>query len=147
LVVGCLQAGHPLGCGREGDPVAGQGGFYAERYGQVSFAGAGGDSERLQHLRAVLPCPVKVTSDGHPLSGAVLQASGFKHWGGELLLVVSLPDGAPGTVAADATDVFGTTVMPSSTTVLSVSGARRFRELLTSMGPLDGSPTRARARK
>jgi len=73
------------------------------------------------------------------LSGTVLQAGGFKHWGGELLLVVSLPDGAPGTVAADATDVFGTTVVPSSTTVLSVGGVRHLRDLVSSMKEPGGS--------
>jgi hypothetical protein len=36
-----------------------------------------------------------------------LVCSGFKRWNGVLLLVVELPDGSPGTVRADATNVFG----------------------------------------
>ena len=63
------------------------------------------------------------------------------------MLVVMLPDGTPGTVNADATDVFGGSPAALPATVLSVNGARRFRELLTSMRPLDGSPIRARTRK
>ena len=63
------------------------------------------------------------------------------------MLVVMLPDGTPGTVNADATDVFGGPPAGLPATVLSVAGARRFRELLTSTRPLDGSPIRARARK
>jgi len=98
-------------------------------------------------LRAVLPCPVKVTLACHPLSGTVLQASGFKHWDGELLLVVQLPDGAPGTVAADATDVLGGTVVPSSATVLSVSGVRHLRQLVSSMKAAGGSTSAPKTRK
>ena len=36
----------------------------------------------------------------------LLACSGFKRWNGVVLLVVELPDGSPGTVRADATDVF-----------------------------------------
>jgi hypothetical protein len=47
-------------------------------------------------------------------------------------LVVVLPDGTPGMVAADATGVFGDagTVVPLSATTLSVEGVRRLRSRL-----------------
>ena len=40
---------------------------------------------RLRHLRAVLPCEVRVLG-GHPLAGCTLMASWFKHIGGVLVL-------------------------------------------------------------
>ena len=78
---------------------------------QVALPGAGSDGDRLQHLRAVLPCEVRVTAEIHPLFGELLACSGFKRWNGVLLLVVELPDGSPGTVRADATNVFAATPM------------------------------------
>jgi hypothetical protein len=65
------------------------------------------DGDRLQHLRAVLPCEVRVTSEVHPLFGRLVRASSFKRLNGVLHLVVELPDGSPGTVRAEATDVLG----------------------------------------
>jgi hypothetical protein len=50
---------------------------------------------------------VRVTAEVHPLFGRLLWASGFKRLGGVLHLVVTLPDGSPGTIRADATGVFG----------------------------------------
>jgi hypothetical protein len=50
---------------------------------------------------------VRVTSPVHPLFGRLLDAVSFKRWNGELLLVVTLPDGSPGTVRAGDTGVFG----------------------------------------
>jgi hypothetical protein len=47
-----------------------------------------------------------VTASTHPLFGELLEAFGFKRWNGVLLLVVALPDGSPGTIRVDATDVF-----------------------------------------
>ena len=47
----------------------------------------------------------------HPLFGELLACSGFKRRNGVLLLVVELPDGSPGTVRADATDVFAAAPM------------------------------------
>jgi hypothetical protein len=58
-------------------------------------------------LRAVLPCEVRVMSSAHPLSGRLVAARSFKRLHGELLLVIELPDGSPGTIRADATDVLG----------------------------------------
>ena len=88
------------------DPVTGVDGGDPDGEQQVGLAGAGSDGDRLQHLRSVLPCEVRVTARSHPLFGECWHASGFKRWNGVLLLVVELPDGSPGTVRADATDVF-----------------------------------------
>ena len=55
----------------------------------------------------MLPCEVRVTGSRHPLFGRLLSAVSFKRRGGVLLLVVTLPDGSPGTVPADSTGVFG----------------------------------------
>jgi hypothetical protein len=80
---------------------------------QVRLPGPGSDGERLQHLRSVLPCRVRVTAWTHPLFGELLACSGFRRWNGALLLVVELPDGSPGTVRVDATDIFAPTPMPT----------------------------------
>jgi hypothetical protein len=44
----------------------------------ASLADTGRDSDRLQHLRRMLPGEVRVTSPVHPLFGRVLEATGFK---------------------------------------------------------------------
>ena len=77
----------------------------------------------------MLPCEVRVTSLTHPLFGVVLPCSAFKRWNGVLLLVVELPDGSPGTVRADVTDVFP--LPPSeSRLVLDGEGIRRLHGLI-----------------
>lgn len=88
-------------------------------------AGAGSHGDRLQQLRAVLPCDVRVVAQTHPLFGRVLAARSFKRWNGVLLLVVDLPDGSPGTIRADATDVFG--VAGSQGVVMDAAGLREDR--------------------
>jgi hypothetical protein len=95
-----------------------------------------------------------VTSSMHPLFGRALWAKAFKRWDGSLLLVVELPDGSPGTVAADATDVFGDRggESPPPLSVLSVDGVRRLRMLLSERStsvrsPNVRSPMGARTRK
>ena len=85
-----------LGGGGVTDPASLLAGRDAQAYEQVTFPGAGRDSDRLQQLRAVLPCEVRVTAVTHPLFGRLLAASGFKRRGGVLSLVVMLPDGSPG---------------------------------------------------
>ena len=73
----------------------------------MGLPGAWSEGDRLQQLRAVLPCEVQVIAETHPLFGRLLAARSFKRWNGVLMLVVDLPDGSPGTIRADATDVFG----------------------------------------
>ena len=95
----------------------------------------------------MLPCDVRVTSAVHPLFGRVLQATGFKRWDGALLLVVVLPDGSPGTIPANATDVLGSPPEASVAAVLSVEGVRQLRTLLDALGPRRPSRKRPRTRK
>ncbi|VBA32640.1 hypothetical protein LAUMK4_05783 [Mycobacterium persicum] len=87
------------------------------------------DGDRLQQLRAVLPCEVRVVAETHPLFGRLLVARSFKRWNGALLLVVELPDGSPGTIRADATDVFGGGVAKSEVAVLDGAGLRELHRL------------------
>jgi hypothetical protein len=87
-----------------------------------------------------LPCEVRVTSPVHPLFGRLLQATGFKRWDGDLLLVVVLPDGSPGTIRVEVTDVLGPSAEGPSLSVLSVDGVRRLRGLVGALP----SPQRSR---
>ena len=96
------------------------------------LAGADSAGDRLQQLRAMLPCDVTVIDEGHPLLRERLRALSFRRRQGVLRLVVVLPDGTPGMVAADATDVFGDAGTSASRlpTILSVDGVRRLRSRL-----------------
>jgi hypothetical protein len=83
----------------------------------------------------VLPCEVRVISATHPLFGQVLKAVSFKRWAGQLLLVVTLPDGSPGTVRADDTGVFGEVgPVPSAGVVLDAAGLRELLRLVMVIG-------------
>jgi len=101
----------------------------AKGYQGVRLAGAGSDSDRLQHLRAVLPCDVRVTASSHPLFGRLLAARGFKRLDGVVFLVVQLPDGSPGTIRVDATDVLGK-VAETASAVFDVDGLQALHELV-----------------
>jgi hypothetical protein len=81
------------------------------------------------------------------LFGRVLAAGGFKRRDGELLLVVVLPDGSPGTIPATATDVLGPSPGEAIASTLSVDGVRRLRLLLDTLGPARGSRKGAQTRK
>jgi hypothetical protein len=74
-----------------------------------------------------------VTATTHPLFGELLEASGFKRWNGVLLLVVTLPDGSPGTIRADATDVFATDPVEPTRLVLDGEGLRALQALVTAL--------------
>ena len=82
----------------------------------------------------VLPCEVRVTGETHPLFGRLVHARSFKRWNGELLLVIELPDGSPGTIRADATDVLVWVESRGPAVVLDAEGLRRLRSLVTSLG-------------
>ncbi len=79
----------------------------------------------------------------HPLSGRLLAAVSFKRWRGELLLVVTLPDGSPGTVRAGDTSVFGDDVVQQADdrVVLDAAGIRELRRLVSVLRRADGSPS------
>ncbi len=89
------------------------------------------DCDRLQHLRTVLPCDVLIVAVTHPLQGQRLRALSFHRRGGDLQLVVVLPDGTPGMLAASATDIFGLPLTrQDGSTALSVEGIRRLHAAL-----------------
>jgi len=87
----------------------------------------------------VLPCEVRVISKTHPLSGRLVAARSFKRLHGALLLVIELPDGSPGTIRADATDVFGAAEPGGCGTVLDAAGFSRLHALVTALGDQGGS--------
>ncbi len=87
------------------------------------------EGDRLQQLRAVLPCEVRVVAETHPLFGRLLAAKSFKRWNGVLLLVIDLPDGSPGTIRCDATDVLGV-VESGPRSVLDAAGLRALHRLV-----------------
>jgi hypothetical protein len=115
----------------------------------MGFSRVHRDSDRLQHLRRVLPCEVRVISTLHPLFGRLLVAKGFRRWGGEVQLVVVLPDGTPGTIPVDATSVLGGPVSSSPVpVVLSVEGVRGLRaSVATLAATVPRSPRTAKTRK
>ena len=121
------------GVGQVDDRVAAGGSSAVDRGADGDgLAGADSAGDRLQQLRAVLPCEITVTDCAHPLYGEQLRALSFRRRQGVLRLVVVLPDGTPGMVAADATDVFGSdaAVVARLATTLSVEGVRRLRSRL-----------------
>jgi len=76
---------------------------------------------------------VRVTASTHPLFGQLLEASGFRRWRGVLLLVVTLPDGSPGTIRADATDVFATDPVVPTCLVLDGAGVQRLHDVVVAL--------------
>jgi hypothetical protein len=76
-----------------------------------------------------LPCEVLVTAAAHPLFGSRLTAYAFRHVDGVLHLKVKLPEGRPGLVRADVTDVHGDGEERPSL-VLDVAGLRELRVLV-----------------
>ena len=137
--VGGLKSGDPLSRGGEEDAVPGLGGFDAEPDREVGLAGFGSDSDRLQHLRAALPCEVRVVTAAHPLFGSLLAAEGFRRVDGTVFLVVRLPDGSPGTTRADATDVLGASGEDAAGTVLDGEGLWALHALVARLRPARGS--------
>jgi len=71
-----------------------------------------------------------VVAPTHPLFGCLLAARSFKRWNGVLLLVVDLPDGSPGTIRADATDVLGDCGQADAVSVLNAAGLRELHRLV-----------------
>jgi hypothetical protein len=130
LVVCVAQAVDPLRGGRKRDAVAGLARADPECDREMCLAGSRRDGDRLQQLRAMLPTEVRVTRETHPLFGRLLQATTFKRWRGILQLVVTLPDESSGTIAADATNVFGEEAYANGATVLSADGIRHLHTLV-----------------
>ena len=78
----------------------------------------------------MLPCEVAVTALAHPQHGCRLRAYAFRHVDGVPHLKVELPDGMPGLVAADATDVFGPGQAAGTGLILSGAGLRRLHAVV-----------------
>ena len=110
---------------------------------QVRFIDGQQEGDRLQHLRAVLPCEVRVTAETHPLCGRLVQAGSFRRLNGVLHLVIELPDGSPGMIRAAATDVLGAVEAAGPAVVLDAGGLRRLRSLVA--GLATGQAGRPRA--
>jgi len=97
------------------------------------------EGDRLRRFRALLPCEVVVTALAHPLCGCRVRAYAFRHVDGVPHLKVELPDGMPGLVAADATDVFGAgRTAAGAGLVLDGAGLRHLRAVVTRLR--DGDP-------
>ncbi|HEV8065430.1 MAG TPA: hypothetical protein VGP46_11385, partial [Acidimicrobiales bacterium] len=118
-----------------------------DRLAEMGLARTARDSDRLQHLRRLLPCEVRVTSTIHPLYGQLLRATSFRRYQQVPYLVVVLPDGSPGTIPVAATDILGDGQPPEMTAVLSVEGTRRLRALLGTLKPARRVPAGSKTRK
>jgi hypothetical protein len=122
----------PAGVMGDRDLAPGQGCELGE---QARLIALDQEGDRLRRIRAVLPCEVLVTAAGHPLSGSRLRAYAFRHVDGVLHLKVRLPEGRPGLVRADVTDVHGGGEERPGL-VLDVAGLRELRALVLRL--LDG---------
>jgi hypothetical protein len=80
-----------------------------------------------------------VTASRHPLFGLLLAAHHFRRVDGVVFLVVTLPDGSPGTIRADATDAVDATAPDEVGLVLDGEGLRSLRHLVTRFRTRSGS--------
>ena len=123
------EVGEDSGAFDEPDVAAAAGDLVPECLCHMGFPDANSEGDRLQQLRAVLPCEVRVVAETHPLFGRLLAARSFKRWNGVLLLVIDLPDGSPGTIRCDATDVLGV-AESAPRSVLDAAGLRALHRLV-----------------
>jgi len=76
-----------------------------------------------------LPGEVELTNPRHPLAGRRVPVMSAYRRNGGVWLVVMLPDGFPAPVRVADTDLGGPWPAATGTTILSVAGVRRLREL------------------
>jgi hypothetical protein len=76
-----------------------------------------------------LPGEVELTNPRHPLAGRRVPVMSAYRRNGGVWLVVMLPDGFPAPVRVADTDLGGPWPAATGTTILSVAGIRRLREL------------------
>ena len=88
------------------------------------------EPDRLRELRRSWPAEVVVIEPTHPLVGRTLAVEGRRTVGGELCLLVRLPDGSAGSVAVSATALGGGRAPAGGGAFLSAAGVRRLRALL-----------------
>jgi hypothetical protein len=87
---------------------------------------------------------VRVTATAHPLFGELLEASGFRRWNGVLLLVVTLVDASPGTIRADATDIFAADPVVPTGLVLDGGGLQALHALAVALRQRAGRGSRGK---
>jgi len=96
----------------------------------------------LQHVRGLLPCPVRLIARGHPLRGREVMASGVYARPDGPWLVVTLPDGGDAGVPLYETDLVpelvrdgqqGVHAEQTGGTVLTIEGVRELRRLMESL--------------
>ena len=80
-----------------------------------------------------LPAEVELTNPRHPLAGRRVPVMSAYRRNGGVWLMVMLPDGFPAPVRVGETDLGGPGVAATGTTILSVAGIRRLRELAAGM--------------
>ena len=84
--------------------------------------------DRLQHIQAALPADVRLTSRRHPLVGKLVRVESAHRWNGNIWLVVMLPDGHPGRVRVEETELSGADPLGEMATgTLSLEGLRSLR--------------------
>ena len=84
-----------------------------------------------------LPAEVELTNPRHPLAGRRVPVVSVYRRNGGVWLVVMLPDGFPAPVRVGDTDLGGPGVAATGTTILSVAGIRRLRELVAGVAAKD----------
>ena len=84
-----------------------------------------------------LPAEVELTNPRHPLAGRRVPVVSVYRRNGGVWLVVMLPDGFPAPVRVGDTDLGGPGVVATGTTILSVAGIRRLRELAAGVAAKD----------
>ena len=145
VAAGRAGPGRCLGVGavtqqRGGDGADGQGGHHqhgvaGDRGVQPGLALVEAEAvlevgDTLQDYSHRLPAEVEITNPRHPLAGRrVPVVSGYR-WHGRAWLTVTFPDGHPARIPVQDTNLAGPQVAGPGTTVLSVSGIRRLRELV-----------------
>ena len=84
-----------------------------------------------------LPAEVELTNPRHPLAGRRVSVMSVYRRNGGVWLMVMLPDGFPAPVRVGDTDLGGPGVAATGTTILSVAGIRRLRELAAGVAAKD----------
>ena len=84
-----------------------------------------------------LPAEVELTNPRHPLAGRRVPVMSVYRRNGGVWLMVMLPDGFPAPVRVGDTDLGGPGVAATGTTILSVAGIRRLRELAAGVAAKD----------
>jgi hypothetical protein len=84
-----------------------------------------------------LPAEVELTNPRHPLAGRRVPVLSAYRRNGGVWLVVMLPDGFPAPVRVGETDLGGPGVAATGSTIFSVAGIRRLRELAAGVAAKD----------